>query len=108
MLSVTDPRDSRHQAGFTLIEIAIVVIVIGLLLGGVLAGQQLVRSAQLRKLITDHDGFQTAILGFNYRFDRMPGDYHQASIHIGCTPACLNGNGNRRVERNATPLSGLR
>jgi prepilin-type N-terminal cleavage/methylation domain-containing protein len=96
----------QKHAGFTLVEIAIVMVVIGFLVGGVVKGQELVRSAQLRRLIVDHDGFGAAIRAFGDRYQHMPGDYGQASIHIGCTPACLNGNGNRRVESNATPVAG--
>jgi len=95
-----------RQKGFTLIEAAIVIVVIGLLVGGVTAGQQLIRGAHLRKLILDHDGYRSAILGFTDRYGAMPGDYSRASIHVNCSPACLNGNGNQRVETNATPVLG--
>jgi len=96
----------RRQRGFTLIEIAIVLVVVGLLVGGVLAGQQLIRNSRLHKLIMDHGGFSTAILSFRDRYDAMPGDYERASVHIGCSPVCLNGNGNGHVESNATPVAG--
>ena len=95
-----------RQKGFTLVEAAIVLVVIGLLVGGVTAGQQLVRGAYLRKLISDNDGYRSAILGFSDRYASMPGDYSRASIHVRCQPACLNGNGNQRVETNATPIAG--
>ena len=43
----------RNQSGFTLIEIAIVLVIIGLLLGGVLKGQELINSAKVKNLATD-------------------------------------------------------
>ena len=96
----------RKDRGFTLVEIAIVIVVIGFLVGAVSKGQELIRGSQVRRLIADHDGFRTAIRGFTDRYQRVPGDYGQASIHIACTPVCLNGNDNRRVESNAVPVAG--
>jgi prepilin-type N-terminal cleavage/methylation domain-containing protein len=97
----------RHrQKGYTLLEMAIVLIVIGLLIGGVMAGQQLIRSARVSKLMADESGYRGAIHSFTDRFETYPGDYEAASLHVNCSPACLNGNGNKRVERNAAPVAG--
>ena len=52
-----------HQGGFTLIEIAIVLVIIGLLLGGVLKGQELITSARVRNLIAQQDGIKAAFFG---------------------------------------------
>jgi len=88
----------RRQSGFTLIEIAIVLVIIGLLLGGVLKGQELITSARVRNLIGQQDGIKAAFFGFQDRFRALPGDYNRASTTINCTPACTNGNGNGRIE----------
>jgi prepilin-type N-terminal cleavage/methylation domain-containing protein len=96
----------RRQSGFTLIEIVLVVVVIGLLVGGVLKGQQLIRGARVHNLMANESGYRSAIHSFTDRFETYPGDYQGASVHIGCSPVCLNGNGNKRVERNATPVAG--
>ncbi len=93
----------RKQRGFTLIEIAIVLVIIGLLLGGVLKGQELITAARVRNLISQQDGVKAAYFGFLDRFRALPGDYSQASTNINCTPACQNGNNNGRIE---TALSG--
>ena len=82
------------------------VIVVGLLIGGVLTGQQLIHGARVHKLMADEGGYRSAIHSFYDRFETFPGDYEAASRHINCNPACLNGNGNKRVERNATPVDG--
>jgi prepilin-type N-terminal cleavage/methylation domain-containing protein len=97
------PSHRRHQpvtcsrdSGFTLIEIAIVLVIIGLLLGGVLKGQELITSARVRNLISTQDGVKAAYFGFLDRFRALPGDYTLATTNI--TGATGNGNGNGRIE----------
>jgi prepilin-type N-terminal cleavage/methylation domain-containing protein len=97
----------RQQQGFTLIEIAIVLVIIGLLLGGVLKGQELITSARVRNLISQQDGVKAAFFGFQDRFRALPGDYATASTNLKCGSGnCLNGNGNGQIQANATPVSG--
>jgi prepilin-type N-terminal cleavage/methylation domain-containing protein len=87
----------HKQSGFTLIEIAIVLVIIGLLLGGVLKGQELITSARVRNLISQQDGIKAAYFGFLDRYRALPGDYTQAVANIAQvqpTAACGNGNGN--------------
>jgi prepilin-type N-terminal cleavage/methylation domain-containing protein len=92
----------NRQTGFTLIEIAIVLVIIGLLLGGVLKGQELITSARVRNLISQQDGVKAAFFGFQDRFRAFPGDYTAAVINIAnISVAACNagiGNGNGRVE----------
>jgi len=88
----------RKQAGFTLIEIAIVLVIIGLLLGGVLKGQELITSARVRNLISQQDGIKAAYFGFLDRFRALPGDYSQASTNIANVAAAANGNGNGQIQ----------
>jgi len=91
---------AQKQNGFTLIEIAIVLVIIGLLLGGVLKGQELIQSARVRNLISQQDGIKAAYFGFLDRFRAVPGDYNQASTNIA--GAVGNGNNNGRIEPNGT------
>lgn len=88
----------RKQHGFTLIEIAIVLVIIGLLLGGVLKGQELITSARVRNLISQQDGVKAAYFGFLDRFRALPGDYSQANPNIANVAAGANGNNNGRIE----------
>jgi prepilin-type N-terminal cleavage/methylation domain-containing protein len=88
----------RKQTGFTLIEIAIVLVIIGLLLGGVLKGQELITSARVRNLISQQDGIKAAYFGFLDRFRSLPGDYSLASTNIANVAAGANGNGNGQIE----------
>jgi prepilin-type N-terminal cleavage/methylation domain-containing protein len=94
----------RKQQGFTLIEIAIVLVIIGLLLGGVLKGQELITSARVRNLISQQDGVKAAYFGFLDRYRALPGDYTTATTNIN--GATVNGNGNGQIESAATPVSG--
>ena len=55
----------RYQAGFSLIELSIVIAIIGLLTGGVLGGQSLIRSAETRSIISEYNGYQSAIVQFH-------------------------------------------
>jgi prepilin-type N-terminal cleavage/methylation domain-containing protein len=90
------------QKGFTLIEIAIVLVIIGLLLGGVLKGQELITGARVRNLIQQQDGVKAAYFGFLDRFRALPGDYATATTTITGvatgTTGCGNGDGDGQIE----------
>jgi prepilin-type N-terminal cleavage/methylation domain-containing protein len=68
-----------RQSGFTLVEIAIVLVIIGLLLGGVLKGQELINSAKIKNLLNDMNGISTAVYGYQDRYKALPGDDLNAS-----------------------------
>jgi prepilin-type N-terminal cleavage/methylation domain-containing protein len=87
----------RQQNGFTLIEIAIVLVIIGLLLGGVLKGQELIQSARVRNLIAQQDGVKAAYFGFLDRYRALPGDYGQATNNIPGCGSCQNGDNNGQI-----------
>lgn len=70
------------QKGFTLIEIAIVLVIIGLLLGGVLKGQELINTARVRALNNSVDGITAAWFSFQDRYRGFPGDYSQADVNL--------------------------
>jgi len=92
--------------GFTLIEIAIVLVIIGLLLGAVIKGEELIRAARVRNLITQQQDIKAAFYGFQDRYRALPGDYASAAANLNCgTTACVNGDGNGRIEApNATGI----
>lgn len=87
----------QKQSGFTLIEIAIVLVIIGLLLGGVLKGQELINSAKVKNLATDFKNIPVYIYGYQDKFRALPGDDAGVVAHIGgtlaTTPANSQGNG---------------
>ena len=93
----------RYSQGFTLIEIAIVLVIIGLLLGGVLKGQELITGARVRNLISQQDGIKAAFFGFQDRYRALPGDYASADTNINCGPCHLLKRQRQRAHRiNAT------
>ncbi|MBA3023469.1 MAG: prepilin-type N-terminal cleavage/methylation domain-containing protein [Gammaproteobacteria bacterium] len=78
----------QKQSGFTLIEIAIVLVIIGLLLGGVLKGQELINSAKVKNLATDFKNIPVFIYGYQDKFRSIPGDDGLAASHVtGATEA---------------------
>ena len=83
----------NNQKGFTLIEIAIVLVIIGLLLGGVLKGQELINTARVRALNNSVDGITAAWFSFQDRYRAFPGDYSLADVNILAAADPGNGNG---------------
>ena len=89
----------KQQSGFTLIEIAIVLVIIGLLLGGVLKGQELINSAKVKNLANDFRTVPLYIYGYQDKFKSLPGDDSNVQGHLGATatqattPASKQGNG---------------
>lgn len=86
-------KQLNSQKGFTLIEIAIVLVIIGLLLGGVLKGQELINTARVRALNNSVDGITAAWFSFQDRYRAFPGDYSRAAINLPGAPANGTGNG---------------
>lgn len=64
----------KKQSGFTLVEIAIVLVIIGLLLGGVLKGQELITQAKIKNVSNDLNGIVSATYSYQDRYKRLPGD----------------------------------
>ncbi|MHB8915667.1 MAG: prepilin-type N-terminal cleavage/methylation domain-containing protein [Thiobacillus sp.] len=81
----------RHQSGFTLIEIAIVLVIIGLLLGGILKGQELINSARVKNLAADFRNVPLFIYGYQDKFRALPGDDAGADKNVGGIKATTNG-----------------
>ncbi len=86
------------NSGFTLIEIAIVLVIIGLLLGGVLKGQELINNAKVKSYATDFRNIPVMVYGFQDKFKTLPGDDAQVATHLpgstlATTPAGTVGNG---------------
>lgn len=80
----------KKQTGFTLIELAIVLVIIGLLLGGVLRGQELINSARVKSLTRDFQNAQVYLYGYQDRFRSIPGDDGTAAVRMPGPPAATN------------------
>lgn len=72
----------KQQTGFTLIELAIVLVIIGLLLGGVLKGQELINSAKAKNIAADLKNVQIFIYGYQDKFRAIPGDDANVATHV--------------------------
>jgi|JI6StandDraft_1071083.scaffolds.fasta_scaffold250367_1 prepilin-type N-terminal cleavage/methylation domain-containing protein len=90
---------SRNR-GFTLVEIAIVLVIIGLILGGILNAQSVIRNAQTKDSIKALTDMSTAARQFNDRYGMWPGDYTNAVASLPGL-SCANGNGNGQINTNA-------
>lgn len=96
--------------GFTLVELSIVLVIIGLVIGGVLFGREMVKNAEMRRFMSNHEELETAINTFKGKYNALPGDFDNATTIWGeanstCnfttagtgTQTC-NGNGNTLID----------
>jgi prepilin-type N-terminal cleavage/methylation domain-containing protein len=83
----------NDQAGFTLVEIAIVMVIIGLLIGGVLRGQAMIENARVKRIVKQSDELRAAIMTFFDRYGVFPGDENLANVPPGGGDAAGNANG---------------
>ena len=87
----------KKTQGFTLVEIAIVLVIIGLLLGGILKGQEMITQAKIKNLIADYSGVSAAYHGYQDRYRAIPGDDPGAAARWATAPAAVSGDGNGQV-----------
>lgn len=99
------------RCGFSLVELSIVLVILGLLVGGILAGQSLIRASELRAVINESQRYTTAIHAFRDKYFALPGDMNNATAiwgkdnakcsgHTGsvATPGTCNGDGDGLIE----------
>lgn len=84
----------RNQKGFTLVEIAIVLVIIGLLLGGVLKGQEMIEGARIKSVVGDMNGISVAYNTYLDRFHAIPGDEAAATMTARGWTGTVGGNAN--------------
>ena len=77
----------KQQSGFTLVEIAIVLVIIGLLLGGILKGQEMITQAKIKNVMADFSGISAAYHGYQDRYRAIPGDDFNADTRWTTAPA---------------------
>lgn len=82
-----------HRHGFTLVELSIVLVIIGLIVGGVLVGQDMIRGARLKSVTRDFTNITSATNMFRAKYNAYPGDMATATaFNLG-----NNGNGNGQI-----------
>ncbi len=89
---------SSKKSAFSLIELSIVLIIIGLLIAGITGGASLIKSSQLRSLMSEARGYAVAVNAFYTQYNALPGDYNTA---VGSQTTYV-GNGNNAIEYAAT------
>jgi len=99
-------RNPGAQTGFTLVEIAIVLVIIGLLLGGILKGQEMITQAKIKNVINDMTGVAAAVYAYQDRYRALPGDDKNAGTRWSSSFAG-NGDGVISGTYSVTPPSPL-
>jgi prepilin-type N-terminal cleavage/methylation domain-containing protein len=89
----------NRQAGFTLVEIAIVMVIIGLLIGGILKGQAMVQNAKVKRVVKQADEIRAAVMAFYDKYGVYPGDESLAPIPPGTDG---EGDGDGTIETGGT------
>jgi prepilin-type N-terminal cleavage/methylation domain-containing protein len=93
-MSRLHPR--QQSSGFTLVEIAIVLVIVGLLLGGILKGQEIITQARIKNVINDFNGVTAAYFGYQDRYKAVPGDDVNAATRWS-TQGAQSGNGDGMI-----------
>lgn len=97
-------KQRQNEKGFTLVELSIVLVIIGLIVGGVLVGQDLIKAAQVRAVVSQLQQYDAAINTFRSKYDGLPGDFTRA-VAFNLGTAVANGNGNGLIDNLGTPLA---
>lgn len=108
-------RKQGKEQGFSLVELSIVLVILGLLTGGILGGRELIAAAELRRVVTEAQSYRLAINNFRLRFNGLPGDFDKAEqfwtaahtndntcfgMDKSAVDGTCNGNGNGTIAEN--------
>ena len=75
------------SSGFTLLELSIVLVIIGLIIGGITVGADMIRSAELNSVVSDFQKYQTSVNTFKLKYNQLPGDMKNATAYWGAAHA---------------------
>lgn len=101
-------KSRTNEQGFTLVELSVVMIIIGLLIGGVLKGQEMVKNARIAALISEVESISVAATTFTDKYGEYPGDMRNVQTRIAGIGPGQDGDGNGRITnvvgRNASGI----
>jgi len=89
-------QNSFSSRGFTLVELSVVMVIIGLIVGGILIGQTMIANAELNSVISDVNKYKVAINTFRNKYGKYPGDLKNATDYWGAANT-VNGDGDGRI-----------
>lgn len=89
-------KPASSRAGYTLVEMAVVITIISLLVGGVMVGQNMIRSSNIQAVVAGVETYRSAVMKFQDRFLELPGDFQTATTNWSGN-GIANGNGNGRI-----------
>lgn len=93
------------KSGFSLVELSIVLVILGLLTGGILAGQSLIRAAELRSVSTDLARYTAAVHTFRDKYFAIPGDMSTATKFWGAQDGTTGNTAACRTTASTTALT---
>ena len=111
------PSKNKHrESGVSLVELSIVILIIGMLVGAVITGQQIMKASEMRVIISERDAVLSAATAFKDKYRALPGDMRNATTYWGAqdatastcrtatstTKLTCNGNGNGMLEETTT------
>jgi prepilin-type N-terminal cleavage/methylation domain-containing protein len=83
-------QHARHRSGFTLVELSIVLVIIGLIVGAIMAGRELIEQAAIRSTISDLAKYKSAVNAFRTKYNCLPGDCSNAQTYFGSAGSMCN------------------
>ncbi|MBN66672.1 MAG: hypothetical protein CMM94_03790 [Rickettsiales bacterium] len=109
----TPHSHNSSRGGFSLIEMAIVLVVIGLITGGIIAGQSIIRAAEVNSIVAEKNRYTSATAAFKQQYGALPGDFDEATRYWGAAASdstagtgtqTRNGDGNGRIDYDTNEM----
>jgi prepilin-type N-terminal cleavage/methylation domain-containing protein len=97
-------RKLKDRKGFTLVELAIVLVIIGIMLGAVLKGQEMINNAKIKRAVNQQKEISAAIFSYYDRYGKYPGDDNTVSTRGGVWAGAADGNGDGQINGTAVNM----